>query len=71
MLAPRFFTLRERRTLHALARELDLACPGLGARLQPRRRWNVRLLALSCATFAPCGTAAVLAAAQATSQADR
>jgi hypothetical protein len=55
-----FSTFRQRRHLRALARELDQACPGLGARLCPARAWSMRALALSVAALAPCGTAAVL-----------
>lgn len=71
MLASRILTLRQRRSLRALARELDDVCPGLGARLCPRRWLNVQVLALSCASFAPCGTAAVLEAVTAEAQAAR
>ena len=60
MTRARLFTFRQRRSLRALARELDQACPGLGVRLCPVRAWSVRNLALSLAALAPCGTAAVL-----------
>jgi hypothetical protein len=60
MAATRTLTFRQRRTMRQLARELDEWCPGLGARLCPRRLWSTRTLVLSLATLAPCGTAAVL-----------